>query len=285
MSRFVAWQAARVIVTLGGVLLIAAVDFFSGVELRVFPLYYLPIAFAAWHLGRSGAAGAAGLSALGWFVSNQLAGLQYSHPVIWIANAFVQGASFALVGFLVAGLKQVITRERELSRLDPLCPLLNRRSFFDESARVLALCRRNGRPVTLAYIDLDNFKAANDRRGHRAGDDLLRTVAQQLLASVRSSDVSARLGGDEFALLLPEVGPEQARATLERLRDTICHSAPALDCGVTASVGAVTFMTAPDDLELMVQMADSVMYAAKSDGKNQVHLEVVGPGAGVRAVS
>jgi diguanylate cyclase (GGDEF)-like protein len=283
-----AQRVACMALVLGTILLISHLDFFSGVELRVFPLYYLPIAFAAWHFGWLGALAAAALSTFGWYASNQLAGLQFSHSVIWAVNGFSQGLSFAIVGLLVAALRSTMARERTLSRMDLLCPLLNRRAFFEESVRLLALCRRSKRPITLAYLDLDNFKAVNDSRGHKAGDDLLRTVAQVLTASIRSSDVAARLGGDEFVILLPEVGPEQAQSVLERLRAAICQSHPDLPSPVSVSVGAVTYMLAPDDLETMVQKADAVMYSAKNEGKNRVYLDVIdsgSPPANVRLVA
>ncbi len=261
---------------LGGILLIAVADFGSGIEVRTFPLYYAPISFAAWYFGRSGAVGAASLCALAWFQSNQLAGLQFSHPAIWIANTIVQGASFAIVGLLVASLKLALTRERALSRTDPLCRLLNSRAFYEDSDRLLALCRRSKRPVTLAYLDLDNFKAVNDAFGHKVGDDLLRAAAEILQSSARSSDLVARLGGDEFAMLMPELGPNEAQQALERLRAALGRLSPELSRDITASIGAVTFLTAPDDVETMVQMADSAMYSAKDDGKNRVHLQLVG---------
>jgi diguanylate cyclase (GGDEF)-like protein len=269
---------------LAGILLIAAFDFLSGVEVRVFPLYYVPISIAAWYFGRAGAVAAASLCALGWFGSNQLGGLQFSHPMIWVANTLVQGASFTIVGLLLASLKLAVSRERALSRTDSLCPLLNSRAFYEDSGRILALCRRSKRPVTLAYLDLDNFKAVNDAFGHKAGDNLLRTVAQILQSLVRSSDVAARLGGDEFAILLPELGPQEATQTLERIHGALTQPAGNLSCAVTVTIGAVTFMMVPDDIQAMVQMADSVMYSAKKDGKNRVHLEVIGGDAAMADV-
>ncbi len=261
---------------LGGILLIAVADFFSGVEVRTFPLYYAPISLAAWYFGRAGSVAAASLCALAWFESNQLAGMQFSHPAIWVANTIVQGTSFTIVGLLVASLKLALSRERALSRIDPLCRLLNSRAFYEDSDRVLAVCRRGNHPVTLAYLDLDNFKAVNDALGHKAGDNLLRAVAEVIQSSVRSRDLAARLGGDEFAILLPELGPDEVRQTLERLRVALRQPTLDLSCDVTASIGAVTFMRAPDDVQAMVQMADSVMYSAKADGKNRVLLQLIG---------
>lgn len=269
----VVWAAAGF-----AIVLIGGVDYFTGVEIRVFPLYYAPVSFVAWHSGRSGALLVATLCALAWLGSNLLAGLRFSNLDIWIVNTLVQGSSFTIVGLLIATLRAAALRERALSRTDPLTSLHNVRAFYDDANRVLALCRRKGRPATMAYIDLDNFKSVNDRLGHRAGDDLLRTVAQKLRAAIRPSDLSARLGGDEFAILLPEVGSDEAAATLERLRSLLADTVTPTAGPVSASIGGVTFITVPEDAEAMVQQADSRMYVAKAMGRNRVRLEVTGHG-------
>lgn len=256
-----------------GIAIIGAVDFLSGFELRVFPLYYFPISLLAWHYGRTGAAVAALLSAGVWVGSNWLAGLQYSQPIIWVGNTLMQAFSFALVGALIASVGASLRRERGLSRTDALTQLLNGRAFFEESERMLALCRRKGRPATLAYVDLDNFKAVNDTRGHQAGDDLLERVATLIRTSLRPSDIVARLGGDEFAILMPETGADGATLALERLRGLLAELGAREACVVTASIGAATYASVPDDLEEMVHAADVCMYAAKGEGKNRLHLE------------
>ena len=278
-AALIANRTRAALLITGGVVLIAMVDFVSGIELRVFPLYYAPIALAAWTFGRPGALLTAGASALGWFAANQLAGQQYSHPLIWVANTIVQGSSFATVGLLVAYLRVTLFRERALRRTDPLSGMLYQRAFYDESDRLMGLCRRGRRPVTLAYLDLDNFKTVNDTLGHLAGDDLLCDVGQVLQAAVRSSDLVARLGGDEFAVLLPELGAAEAVQTLHRLRDAVAGVMRQSSAPVTMSIGAVTMMTAPGSVEEMVQRADTVMYQAKRDGKNRIRFEVVGADA------
>lgn len=261
-------------VTLLSLLTIAVIDFQSGVELRTFPLYYAPIALAAWHFGRGGALAAAGLASAGWYVSNQLAGLQYTHPFFWVSNTLVQGSSFAIVGWLVATVRQSQLRERELARIDSLTGLLNSRALYDDGSRMLELCRRTRRPITLAYIDLDYFKTVNDRDGHAAGDRLLQAVAQALRSATRAADLPARMGGDEFAVLFPELGPEQVEPAIARLRQTLTEALANMANGVTASVGAVTFLAPPSDLEPMVQAADALMYRAKQQGRNQLCREV-----------
>jgi diguanylate cyclase (GGDEF)-like protein len=259
-----------------GTVMIASVDYFTGVELRVYPLYYAPISLVAWYRGRSSVLIAAPLCALVWFGSNFLAGLRFSHPDLWVANTLVQGASFAVVGLLINTLRASLAREREVSRTDPLTSLRNSRAFYEEASRMLASCRRHRRPITLAYIDLDNFKAVNDTLGHEAGDELLRRIADQLHAAIRPSDLLARLGGDEFALLLPEVGPPEAAVTLERLQSSLTGTRASISGPATMSIGAVSFVSVPDDVEQMIRRADAGMDEAKTTGKNRIHLVVAG---------
>ena len=263
-----------------GIAVIGAVDYYSGTELRVFPLYYAPISLVAWYRGSRGALIAAALCSGSWFGSNLLAGLSFSSEGMWVANTMLQGASFATVGLLIAGLRGALIRERGLSRTDPLTSLLNSRAFYEEAARLLALCRRKGRPITVAYLDLDGFKEVNDQLGHQAGDELLKSLARVLRASSRPSDLMARLGGDEFAFLFPEVGAKDAAVALERLRAALVDSLSPQPGRVTGSIGGVTFLSISEDVEAMVRRADARMYAAKRAGKNRVCLEVVGESGG-----
>lgn len=258
-----------------GVLLIGAVDYYSGVELRVYPLYYAPIALLAWRAGRAGAVVAAALSGAMWVVSNRLAGLTFSEAGLWVANGAMQMASFAIVGLLIARLHGALDRERDLSRTDPLTDLLNRRAFYEEATRMLALCRRMERPVTLAYVDLDHFKAVNDSLGHQAGDEVLRAVSAELRTVLRPSDISARLGGDEFVVLYPGLGPAEAPAALERLREALAARLAGGTSRVTASVGGISCANAPADAATLIEAADARMYAAKSAGRDQVALALL----------
>jgi diguanylate cyclase (GGDEF)-like protein len=265
-----AWSAGVL-----GIVAIGIVDYASGVELRVFPLYYAPLAVLAWRSGRAGAWAATVLCAASWVTSNALAGLDYEVAQAWIVNSLMQTASFATVAFLIAAVRDALLRERSLSRTDPLTSMLNRTGFLEEAARLVALCRRTERPVTVAYIDLDNFKAVNDNLGHEAGDDVLRKVAGLLRVAIRPSDVAARLGGDEFVILFPEIGPTEAEATLERIRSSLAATLARGTLSVTGSIGAVTFLKVPGRVEDIVNLGDSRMYLAKQAGRNRVSLHVV----------
>ena len=94
--------------------------------------------------------------------------------------------------------------------IDPLLDILNRRGFERELKRALAYVKRYGTQAALMFIDLDGFKAVNDRHGHGAGDALLKAVARELIGHVRASDVVGRLGGDEFGVVIWHVGEVQA---------------------------------------------------------------------------
>jgi diguanylate cyclase (GGDEF)-like protein len=199
--------------------------------------------------------------------------MQFSQPVFWVANTAMQFVSFALVGYFIAVLHRSRAEAQALSRMDSLTHMLNSRAFYADAAPILALCRRHGRPVTLAYIDLDNFKNVNDRQGHAVGDELLAGVAAAIHATVRPSDLCARLGGDEFAVFLPELPGGEVAGVLERVRQKVAEAAATIDSSVTASVGAVTFGTAPPTLEDLVHRADEPMYAAKLAGRNRLSLK------------
>jgi diguanylate cyclase (GGDEF)-like protein len=170
-------------------------------------------------------------------------------------------------------------RLQERADRDELTGLVNRRRFGEELTRQLARTARHAEPAALAMIDLDGFKAVNDKLGHAAGDEVLRAVATALADRVRETDMVARLGGDEFAALLVGVDESQLSDMAALLRKTAAEASRG--SGVTASVG-VTTLLASDDVDEALARADRAMYAAKSD--SAVH--GLGPGgAGIVAPS
>ncbi len=166
----------------------------------------------------------------------------------------------------------VRTRLNDAARnadLDPLLPVLNRRAFFRELDRVIAIVRRYGTPSSLLYFDLDDFKRVNDAHGHAAGDALLAHFARLLSSHIRDTDVVARLGGDEFAVILTHITFDQAMkktVSLERLlRETpLLWQGKTLplrfSCGTYELGGAESAATA-------IAEADRAMYARKRSGR------------------
>lgn len=136
----------------------------------------------------------------------------------------------------------------------------NRRMFYQTLSREGKRSRRYLRPLTVVYIDVDNFKQINDLRGHAVGDDL-KLVGTVLESTVRSTDTAARLGGDEFAVLLPE-SDEQAAVIVAKLLDNLQTAIRPRGWPVTFSFGGVTFPIALDSPEEMIKRADEFMYEA-----------------------
>jgi len=256
-----------------GMLLVGIVDYLSGTEIRVFPLYFLPLLPAAWVFGRTGAVGASLVATVVWAASLYLAGRHYSHGYIWIVNMVTQGTTFLVVSLLIAWLHESLQHERVLSSTDTLTGLANRRSFYEQAGGALALCHRNSNPVSLAYIDLDNFKQVNDAYGHGSGDTLLRTVGEILSACLRASDVSGRVGGDEFVVMLPDTNAEHARTVLEKIRIRLAQTPELQASSMTVSIGAVSYAKAPADISVMIKAADELMYSVKSSGKNGLQIQ------------
>lgn len=175
-------------------------------------------------------------------------------------------------------LAQIASREHleRLARTDPMTGLLNRRAFFAELERRTAHARRTGRAGTLAYVDLDNFKAVNDGRGHAVGDDAIRAAADILVKNSRTNDLPARLGGDEFAVWLEETDGQGATAKAEALLTssrTLRAFSGAPDRPLTLSIGMAVFDPATGEtMDCLMERADAAMYRVKQDGKSGFHI-------------
>ena len=129
-------------------------------------------------------------------------------------------------------------------------------------------CQRYAETAALLMVDLDGFKAVNDGYGHRAGDEILRTIARALKRRLRTSDLVARLGGDEFAILLPYVDAAQAEIVAAAVRSCIVAATIQADgrtVGVTASVGVAMITEDTKSADGVMVAADTAMYAAKPE--------------------
>ncbi len=178
----------------------------------------------------------------------------------------------------ISALRDVSDRDR-LEKLlrshadrDSLTGLLGRRRFEEELTAELARAERYGHSGALLAMDVDQFKSINDSLGHRAGDDLLRAVADRLRGRLRESDVLGRLGGDEFSALLPEASLPEARAVAEGLLRAL-HAEHFTLAGqslpVTASIGITAFGQRNVSAEALLMEADMAMYEAKETGRDR----------------
>ena len=254
---------------------LAAIDVATGEEFSFSIFYLSSVGLAAWLTTRPIAYGIAVLSAATWLISDHLAGATYSHSSIPFWNASVRLGFFIIVGELLLSVRLHLRNEQILARTDPLTGVANPRAFLEGLDMELYRARRYKQSLSLAYIDLDNFKTVNDQLGHSAGDELLRFIAQHIVRNVRASDVVGRLGGDEFAILLPETGSAGAKAAAEKVRRHLNNAMADSPTMVTLSVGAVTFESPPASADDAVNVADRLMYEVKGGGKNDVAHQVV----------
>jgi diguanylate cyclase (GGDEF)-like protein len=242
-------------------------DYFTGTQLSISLFYLLPVSLASWSLGLTPGRIVALISSLVLQGSNLLAGEQLS-PSVTLWNTVTRLGIFLIFASLISELHTLLEQQTELSHTDSLTGILNRRAFYEAAGVELKRVERYGRPLRVAFMDLDDFKAFNDTFGHITGDALLRRVAGRIKRQLRGTDFVARLGGDEYGLLLPETNEAAAEAVISRLQYALNYELAEYKWPVTFSIGVLICHTAPPDADAMVHLADQLMYKAKRCGKS-----------------
>jgi diguanylate cyclase (GGDEF)-like protein len=275
IDRIAARSPALYVVAFAMMAAIGVADYLTGDEVLLFVFQLLPVGLLAWGAGLyAGLAGS--VVASGTVLVSYVAiagGLRTIH--VW--HATVTLVSTAALAWTVGRLRAdrvriaaLLDSERRLSREDPLTALATARAFHERLHLEIDRMRRSGRPLSLLFLDLDDFKRINDERGHFAGDQLLARVGRLLSAGVRNVDLCARLGGDEFAVLMPDTGAEEALVVAERLHDTMLKSFREGGASVGMSAGLGTFRAPPLDVHVPLNQTDQLMYEAKRAGKNRI---------------
>jgi diguanylate cyclase (GGDEF)-like protein len=177
---------------------------------------------------------------------------------------------FMSYAVIIGRLKEVLDREKALSRINVLTGLANTRAFQEALNGEIDRSTRHERVLSMLYMDIDNFKTVNDNYGHNTGDRALRETAKTLKSVFRSSDTVARLGGDEFAVLLPETDSVSALRVAEKLRCEFLTMSKMNNWQISLSIGAATFTSPPRDTDKMIKLADDLMYSVKQNGKNNI---------------
>lgn len=256
------------------VALVGWIDFATG-RFSFWIFYLVPIALVSWFGGRSGVVVAL-LSAVVWGWIHLSVAETTSDPLLAYWSAVTKVGVFVLGAMLLMSLRDALQQESDLARRDSLTGAANMRSFMEMAGDELDRSRRYGRPFTVAYIDIDDFKRVNDSFGHTVGNDVLRWIAEVVDKNSRTTDTLARLGGDEFAMLLPETDFASAEAFLSKIKALLSPGAAGNTWSVTVSVGAVSFISAPGSVDEILGHADHLMYAAKHKGKNRIAHERAG---------
>ena len=189
-------------------------------------------------------------------------------------EAFAAHQEAALLAEVNARLREIAAqREAEVAKMrhfayhDELTGLPNRALLLDRLQQALVRAKRQQTRLALLFLDLDGFKAINDRLGHAAGDKLLQRVAERLLSCIRGGDTACRYGGDEFVLLLPEVENEKhAVAVAQKIHARLARSYRVDDCSiaVTASIGVAVYPVDGVSRNDLINRADCAMYRAKA---------------------
>ncbi|MFQ5329527.1 MAG: diguanylate cyclase [Thermodesulfobacteriota bacterium] len=205
-------------------------------------------------------------------ISDKITGEVFSKSDLDLLQSFACYASIALE----RGNYHRMTEElKKISVTDELTGLLNRRYFQERLCEEVERAKRQCKPFTLFIIDIDDFKAFNDRFGHLAGDEALRRVARAIRDAVRSIDVVSRLGGEEFSAILPYTIKSDAHVIAERIRQTVedlRFMGPKIppDQWLTISLGIAEFPKDANSIDNLIDRADKAMYVAKARGKNRI---------------
>lgn len=262
---------------------IGRIDYVTGPDIGLSLFYLLPIALSAWFGGIAAAviiacaAGASWLAAdLAWRESDTAVAIS-----LW--NAFTRLVIYNSEGVFIAllrrdreQLKRLALRESALARTDSTTGLPNVRAFLERAAAEIEKARAGSRPLSVLYIDLDDFKLVNDRLGHAAGDTVLERVAGVLKEVSEDAHYPARIGGDEFAMLLCcDVDAEQAQTLAETVAEQVRALTSVYDVAFGATVGVACFREPPANAEELLRAADDAMYRGKTVGKGRVVVQNV----------
>ena len=260
-----------------GVLLflsIVVADYVTSYELSLTPFYLFVVLLVTWNCGST----AGFVFSVLAFVTPLIIGIEfgnpYSEPIYFYVDNRNRLISYLVAWVLTAQLKKQHEQERDFARKDYTTGLANQKGFYEAFTVEMARHRRENIPLSIAYLDCDNFKEVNDRFGHREGDRLLESIAKTLKANLRKTDVTGRLGGDEFAIVFCNTGEQDAVIAVGKLKKELDAVMAENHWPVTFSVGLGIFNRVLASEDAMISFTDKLMYRVKSAGKNNVSIEV-----------
>jgi diguanylate cyclase (GGDEF)-like protein len=252
------------------VMLISIIDYVTGFQVSVSFLYLFPIMLIALVGTPVSATLISIFSAITLFWADLASGHIYTHKAIPLWNFITELGVFITFAFANLKIKKLLQREHEFACSDYLTDVYNSRYFYEQARLEINRSARYKQPLTLAYLDIDNFKNINDTYGHSIGDDLLRTVAESMKTMLRATDIISRMGGDEFAILMPDTSDEQAKVVVSKVQHMLLETLKKNGWPVTFSIGVVTCYVPPCSHDDLIKKADNLMYDVKKNGKNMI---------------
>ncbi|MCB5424876.1 GGDEF domain-containing protein [Altererythrobacter sp. CC-YST694] len=254
-------QAQAWIAVCAGIALTSLVDYATGRDLWLGPLYLGFIALAAWALGLRRAIAVFGVCILIGAVVNADSLYPYDNPVT-LADFLVRIPPVLAIIALLSYARHACETEWRLARTDPLTGALNRKAFFEMAGPIReAQCWH-----VLAYADLDGLKALNDIHGHARGDASLKAFARHVRASIRRDDIFARIGGDEFLVYMPVRDSQAGIMVANRLHRAMNSAVSDFADELRCSVGALILAPGARSIDQELRLADKLMYEAKQNG-------------------
>ena len=250
--------------------LLGLLDYATGNELTLSLFYLVPIILVTWAVDRKTGLFMSFISGLTVLSAEIAAGQTYSSPIFYFLNTLIRTSFYVIVVYLLSELQASRREEQLAARMDFITGAVNARYFNDLLQMEINRIRRYPHPITLVYVDVDNFKLVNDLFGHRIGDEVLRCIAAELKSHLRMTDTVARLGGDEFVLLLPSTRQPEARLVVSKVYAHLNETMKRKNWPVTFSMGVVTCEFSPYSAEQLVNMADELMYEVKNSTKNDI---------------
>ncbi len=203
--------------------------------------------------------------------------LAFVTPSGFQAATFLAATGAALAStyaFLLLHKARADAEATRLATMDPLTGTYNRRTFHEIAERELARARRAGQPLSIIMLDIDHFRAVNEKHGHRVGDALLQRLAEVLRSALRQEDMVVRFGGEEFVVLLPEVPGPGAVVVAGRIRKAVAAQEIELDAlrlSVTVSAGVSARLDeGPESVDTLIARAEEALALAKRRGRNRV---------------
>lgn len=237
------------------------------------PLLLLPVVIASWYGNLIIGLSVSFITAFSTLIS-------YDHVLLSVptANALytalVYFSALCILSILIDNFSAAFKVEEAAAEHDHLTGLLNIRGLTSLLEEEIARTKRYRHPFTVAYIDIDNFKAINDSKGHYGGDVILCKLSKIITTSFRESDYIGRIGGDEFVCLLPETKQPDAKVVFDKLQKNLDAAFCSGDIVVTFSIGVVTFEAAPSNTQEALDLVDKVMYRVKKLNKNDAVFQV-----------
>jgi len=250
-------------------------DMLTGPDTTSLIFYLIPVSLSAWRAGRNAGFSISALCGILWFFTGHQDIIITGMGLVEIWN-FTASVGFLIIySYLLARLKKELEKQIEIAGTDYLTGIYNRLAFVEHVRIEIKRAARNKTPITMVYMDVDNFKKINDRAGHETGDRILCKTGAALKKSLREIDIPARLGGDEFSIIMPQTGVAEVKPFIKRLQKNLYDKMSGETVKVTFSFGVVTFEMPPLSAAKMIREADSLMYRVKKSGKNSVKYKIL----------